>query len=185
MTGSSGYTKFHKNLMLQFSPIFMTPGYTKIHKNLMLQFSPIWSIWFLRFSWPRVHETSEKSHASIFSDFHEPGYRKLHRNQMLQFSPTFMTPGTRKFISPIFMTPGTRNFTKVKCFNFLRFSWPRVHETSQKSNASFFSNFHETSQKSDPYFSPIRASALESYQFPLLLLLAFWVQPASRQPVHL
>ena len=55
--------------------------------------------------------------------------------------------------SPIFMTPGTWNFTKIKCFNFFQFSWPWVHETSQKSNASIFSNFHkwprvhETSQK--------------------------------------
>ena len=77
------------------------------------------------------------------------------------------------------MTPGTQNFTKIKCFNFLQFSWPRVHETSQKSNPSIFSNCHDPGYTKHHknqilQFSPIfQALALESNQFPLLLLLAF------------
>ena len=145
-----------------------------------------------------------------------PRYTKLHKNKILQFSQIFMNPCTWNFtknqmleFSPIFMTPGTGNFTKIKCFNFLQISWTRVHETSQKSNASIFSKFHDPRYtklhknqmlqfspifmtnstwnitKSDPCFSPFWASALESNQFPVLLLLAFWVQPTSRQPVPL
>ena len=160
---------------------------------------------FLQLLWPRIFETSKrsnslslifmtpgtwnfkkKSNSSISSNFRDPGYTKLHKNQMLQFSL-------------ISMTPSTRNFTKIKCFNFLQFSWTRVDEISQNSNASIFSDFHdpgyvklhknqiihETSQKSDPSFSSFRAAALEFNQFQLLLLLAFWVQPTSRQPVPL
>ena len=84
---------------------------------------------FLQFSWPRVHKTSLKLNISIFSNFHDPRHTKHHKNQMLQFSPNFMTPGMWKL-------------TKIKCFNFLQFSWPRVCETSQKSNASIYSYFH-------------------------------------------
>ena len=40
----------------------------------------------------------------------------------------------------IFMTPSTWNF---KIFNFIKFSWPLVRETSQKSDASIFLNFHD------------------------------------------
>ena len=137
-----GYMKVKKNQMLQFPPIFMTPRVHKINKKQMLQFPPnfmtpgtrnftkIKCFNFLKLSWPRVHKTSQKSNTSIFSNFHDPGYTKLHKNQMLQYSL-------------IFMTPGTRNLTKIRFFNFLWFSWPRVDKTSQKSNASIFSNFHE------------------------------------------
>ena len=156
------YAKLHKNQMLQFSLIFMTPGtrnltksnasifsnfhdpgrYTKPHKNQMLQFSQTFMtpgtqnltkikyFNFLQLSWPRVHETSQKSNASIFSNFYDPGYTKPHKNQILQFSL-------------IFMTPGRQNFTKIKCFNFLQFSWTRVDEISQNSNASISSNFYD------------------------------------------
>ena len=172
------YAKLHKNQMLQFSLIFMTPGTRNLTKIKCFN--------FLQLSWPRVHETSQKSNASIFSNFYDPGYTKPHKNQILQFSL-------------IFMTPGRQNFTKIKCFNFLQFSWTRVDEISQNSNASIFSDFydpgyvklhknqiiHETSQKSDPSFSSFRAAALEFNQFQLLLLLAFWVQPTSRQPLPL
>ena len=117
-----GYMKIHKNQMLQFSRIFITPGYTKFHKNQMHQFSRIFMT--------RVHEISQKSDASILSNINDPRYTKFHKNQMLQFSQ-------------IFMAPGTRNFTKIKHFNFLKFSWPPVHEISQKSNTLVFSNFHD------------------------------------------
>ena len=149
---------------------FHDHGYMKLHKKQMLN--------FFQFSWPRVHKTSLKSNTLIFSNFHDPGYMKHHKNQMLQFSL-------------IFMTPGTRNFTKIKCFYFLWFSWPRVHKTSQKSNASIFSNCHDPGYTKHHknqilQFSPIfQAWALESNQFPLLLLLAFWVQAALRQPLPL
>ena len=72
-----------------------------------------------------------------------------------------------------------RNFTKIKCFDFLWFSWPRVHKTSQKYNPSIFSNYHDPGYTKHHknqilQFSPVfQALALESNQFPLLLLLAF------------
>ena len=116
------YTKFHKNQMLQFSRIFMTPGtgnFTKIKR-----FN------FLEFSLTRIHEISQKSNTSVFPYFQGIGYMKIYKNQMLQFSR-------------IFMAPGTGNFTKIKHFSFLIFSRPRVHEISQKSDASIFSNFHD------------------------------------------
>ena len=50
------------------------------------------------------------------------------------------------------MTPGKQNYTKIWHFNFLQFSWPRVHKISQKSDASIFSN-HEFSQKSETSIS--------------------------------
>ena len=108
-------------------------------KIQILQFSPIFMTPVTQNSnsliFSDFHETAQKSNASIFSNFHEPGYKKLLKNQMLQ-----------------------RNFTKIKCNNFLWFSWPRtkfkffhflrfswaqVQETSQKSYASIFLNFHD------------------------------------------
>ena len=131
-----GYTKLHKNQMLQFSLIFMTPGTRNLTKIKCFN--------FLQLSWPRVHETSQKSNASIFSNFYDPGYTKPHKNQILQFSLIFMNPGRWNFTKfkcfnflqlswpytklhknqilqfpPIFLTLGTRNFTKIKCFNIL------------------------------------------------------------------
>ena len=153
-----GYTKHHKNQMIQFSLIFMTPGNTKLHYNQMLLFSLI----FMTPGNTKLHYNKMLQFSLIFN----PGYMKHHKNQMLQFSL-------------IFMTPGTRNFTKIKCFYFLWFSWPRVHKTSQKSNASIFSNCHDPGYTKHHknqilQFSPIfQAWALESNQFPLLLLLAF------------
>ena len=118
--------------MVQFSPFFMTPGtwnFTKIKCFNFLQFS--WNFTKIKcFIFSNFHETSLKSNASIFSNFYDPGYMKLQKNLMLQFSL-------------IFMTLGTWNFTKIKCFNFLQFSWPRVHETSKKSNALIFSGIHD------------------------------------------
>ena len=78
-------------------------------KIQILQFSPIFMTPVTQNSnsliFSDFHETAQKSNASIFSNFHEPGYKKLLKNQMLQ-----------------------RNFTKIKCNNFLWFSWPRVHK---------------------------------------------------------
>ena len=145
------FLQFHKNQMLYFSSIFIT-NFTKIRCFNFLQFSwprvhknftKIWSFNFLQFSWPRVHKTSQKSNASIFFNIHDPGYTKLHKNQMLHFFPIFMNPaGYTKLhknqmiqFSPIFMTPGTQNFTKIKCFNFLQYSW-----SITKIRPLFFSN---------------------------------------------
>ena len=150
--------KFHKIQMLQFPPTFMT-----------------------------VHETSQKSNASIFSNFYDPGYTKPHKNQILQFSLIFMTPGRQNFtkikcfnflqfswtrvdeisqnsnasISSNFQDH-TRNFTKIKFFNFLQFSWPWVHETSQKSNASIFSNFHDRTRN----FTKIKCFNFIQFSWP-------------------
>ena len=124
---------------------------------------------FLQLSWPRVHENSKKSEALIFFNFHDPGYMKIHKNWTLQFCPIFMTPGTWKSqksdtliflnfhdpgyvkihknetlqFSSIFMTPGTWKFKKIRRFDFFQLSWPRVHENSQKLDASILSNFHD------------------------------------------
>ena len=95
--------KLHKNQTLHFSPISMIPG--------TWNFTKIRHFTFLEFPWSRIHETSQKSDPSIFSNFHDPGYMKIHKNQTLQFSPIFMTPGTWKS-------------TKIRHFNFLQFSWP-------------------------------------------------------------
>ena len=57
-------------------------------------------------------------------------YLKIHKNQTLWFSSTFMTPGTGKS-------------TKIRRFDFLQFSWPRVHENPQKSDTLIFFNFHD------------------------------------------
>ena len=117
-----GYRKIHKNQTLWFYSIFMTPGTgkpTKIRCFDFLQFS--WphvhknqTLRFLQLSWPRVLENIQNSDTTIFFNFHDPGYMKVHKNQTLWFYSIFMTPGTGKF-------------TKIRCFNFLHFSWPRVH----------------------------------------------------------
>ena len=78
----------------------------------------------------KVHENPQKSDTSIFFNFHDPGYRKIRKNQTLRFSSTFMTPGTWKF-------------TKIRRFDSIQFSWPRVQENPQKSDASIFFNFHD------------------------------------------
>ena len=111
-----------KNQTLQFSLIFMTPDTWNLAKMGLYN--------FLQFSWPRVHETLQKWDFTIFSNFHDPGYMKPCKNQTLQFSP-------------IFMTPGTWNLAKMGLYNFLYFSWPRVHETLKKLDASIFSDFHD------------------------------------------
>ena len=114
----------------------------KFHQIQMLQFPP---------TFMTVHETSQNSNSSISSNFRDLGYTKLHKNQMLQFSPTFMTPGTR-------------NLTKIKCFNFLKLSWPRVHKTSQKSNTSIFSNFH------DPGYTKLHKNQMLQYSLIFMTL---------------
>ena len=78
----------------------------------------------------KLHENPQKSDTSIFFNFHDPGYRKIRKNQTLRFSSTFMTPGTWKF-------------TKIRRFDSIQFSWPRVQENPQKSDASIFFNFHD------------------------------------------
>ena len=123
---------------------------------------------FLQFSWPRVHETLQKSDSSIFSNFHDLGYMKPWKIQKLQFSLIFMTPGTWNLakigcfnFSLIFMT-STWNLAKISIYNFLQFSWPRVHETLQKLNALVFSNFHDPG-----YTKPCNNGTL---QFSLIFL---------------
>ena len=165
--GHKNWRKLKYSQKSNTCPIFMTPGtrnFTKIrHCPIFMtpstqKFTKIKYFNFLQFSWPRVHETSLKSNASIFSNFHDPvhetslksnasifsnfhdpWYTKLKKNQVLQFFPIFMTPGTWNFTKikclnflQFSWPPGTWNFTKIKCFNFLQFSWPRVHETSLK-----------------------------------------------------
>jgi hypothetical protein len=109
-------TRVHENSQKSHTSIFFN-----FHKNPQKSDN---SIFF------RVHENPQKSNAWIFFDFHDLGYMKIHKNQTLQFSSTFMTPGTRKF-------------TKIKCMDFLRLSWPRVHENPQKSDPSIFFDFHD------------------------------------------
>ena len=64
-----------------------------------------------------VHENSQKSDTSIFFNFHDPGYMKIHKSTWIS--------------------------TKIRCVNFIQFSWFRVHENSQKSDTSIFFNFHD------------------------------------------
>ena len=118
------------------------------------KFTKIKSLSFVQFSWPRVHKNSQKSKASDLSNFHDqikcfnfhdPGYTKLHKIQTLQFRP-------------IFMTPGARNFTKIRHFNFVLFSWPRVHETSQKSDTSILPDFHDPGYTKIKYFNFLQFS---------------------------
>ena len=116
-----GYMKINKNQTLHFSSIFMILGTWKLTKIRRFD--------FIQFSWP-VHENSQKSDAPILFNFHDPGYMKIHKNQTLQFYSIFMTPGTWKL-------------TKIRHFNFLHLSWPRVHENPQKSDNSIFFNFHD------------------------------------------
>ena len=52
------------------------------------------------------------------------------------------------------MTPGTWKFTKIKRFDSIQFSWPRVQENPQKSEASYsrtiFKDFLEFEQAISP-----------------------------------
>ena len=134
--------KFQKNQKLQFSPIFITPDTWNLAKIRLYN--------FLQFSWPRVHETLQKSDFTIFSNFHDPGYMKPCKNWMLQFFPNFHDPGYTKPcknrtlpFSLIFMTLDIWNLEKIRCFNFFIIFITLVHETLQKSDSSIFSNFHD------------------------------------------
>ena len=80
-----GYTKLHKIETLQFCPIFMT----RVHQNSQKSKASVLS----NFHDPRVHKTSLKSKASVLSNFHDPEYTKLHKNQTL---PNFHDPGYTK-----------------------------------------------------------------------------------------
>ena len=125
--GKMKVPRVHENSQKSNTSIFSNfhdPGYMKIHIHQMLRFSSIFMTWkstkirrfnFVQFSWPWVRENSQKLDASIFFNFHDPGYMKIQKNQRLWFSSTFMTPGTWKS-------------TKIGRFNFVQFSWPRVHE---------------------------------------------------------
>merc|ERR1712051_1162709 len=66
--------ELHKNQMLQFSSIVMTRVHETSQKSNASIFFNI-----------RVHKTSQKSNASIFFNFHDPGYMKHHKNQILIF----------------------------------------------------------------------------------------------------
>ena len=79
---------------------------------------------------PQVHENPQKPDTLIFFNFYDSGYMKIHKNQTLWFSLILMTPGTWKS-------------TKIRHFDFLQLSWPRVHENSQKSDTLIFFNFHD------------------------------------------
>ena len=150
--GTQNYTKFWCFIFLQFS----WPR-VHFHKNQMLQFSPIMNFHKnqkLQFSLPRLNKISQKSDAEIFSNFHDLGYTKLRKNQMLYFSSIFMTPGTQNFTkiwrfnflqfswlftkirSFNFMTPGKQNFTKIRCWNFLQ-----VMKIGENWSVRFLCNF--------------------------------------------
>ena len=125
-----GTWNFSKIKTLQFCRIFMTPGYIKFLKSWTLQFSHIFMT---------VHWNSQRSYASVFSHFHDPRYMKLHKNKDASILSNFHDPGYIKILksrtlqfSDIFMTQGTLKFSKIICFSFLAFSWPPVHENSQK-----------------------------------------------------
>ena len=101
-----------KNWMLQFSIIFMTPGTWNLAKIGCFNFSLIFmtSTWnlakisiynFLQFSWPRVHETLQKSDALIFPNFHET----LQKSDSSIFS---------NFHDPVYMKPLIFNFLSCK-----------------------------------------------------------------------
>jgi hypothetical protein len=141
-----GYMKIHKIQTIWFSSIFMILGtwkFTKIkhfdflqlswprvHENpqnseawiffnfnfvCTWKFTKIRTFDFLQLSWSWVHENPQKSDTLIFFNFHDSGYMKIHKNQTLRFSSTLMIPGTWKS-------------TKIRRFDFLQLSWPRVHE---------------------------------------------------------
>ena len=80
---------------------------------------------FLKFSWPCVHETSQKIDALFFSKFHNPGYTKLHKKSGSIIFSNFHDPWYKKIhknqmlqFSPIFMTLWAQNFTKNKMLQF-------------------------------------------------------------------
>ena len=75
--------KIQKNQTLWLYSIFITPGTGKSAK--IRHFN------FLHLSWPRVHESSQKSDTLILFNFHDPWYMKVHKNQTLQFYSIFMT----------------------------------------------------------------------------------------------
>ena len=94
---------------------FLQFSWLRVHENPQKSDTLI----FFNFHDPgRVHENPQKLDASIFFNFHDPGYMKIHKNQTLRFFSTFMTLGAWKS-------------TKIRCFDFLQLSWPRVHESSQ------------------------------------------------------
>ena len=141
--------------MFQFSLIFMTPAwYTKLCKNQMFQFSlifitpgtwnftQIWCFSFLYFLWPWYMKLPQKKDTSFFfSNFHDPEYVKLQKNQMFPFSPIFMTRYMK--------------LPKNQMFHFREnFHDPgQVHETSQKSDVSIFSNFYDPGYTKLLFFS--------------------------------
>ena len=88
---------------------------------------------------PGHTKTSQKSDASIFSNFHDfsqkseasiswPRVNKISKKSETSIFSNFHDPGYTKlhksqmlYFSSIFMIPGTQNFTKIRCFNFLQF----------------------------------------------------------------
>jgi len=69
----------------------------------------------------QVHETLQKSDASIFSNFHNPRYMKPCQNLRLESSPIFMTPHTWNLDSWIFSNfhdPGYMKPCKNQRFQF-------------------------------------------------------------------
>ena len=71
----------------------------------------------------RGHENWRKWIVWFFGSFMYSGSWKLEKNEEWDFGI------------------GTWNFAKIRQFIFLQFSWPQVHETSQKLDNSFVSNF--------------------------------------------
>ena len=61
------------------------------------------------------------------------------------------------------MTLGYMKFTKIRCFNFLKFSCPRVHRISQKSNASFSQSFMTPGTRN---FTKIKHSNFLEFSWP-------------------
>ena len=142
----------------------------KIHKNQTLQFSPLswpWGTWkstkkgrfiFLQFSWPRVHENSQKSDLGrrklkkieasdfcgfsctrghenwiksmrlIFVNSHVPGVMKVEENRSIWFLWIFMYPGSWKL-------------KKIKVSDFCGFSCTRGSWKLKKIEASGFCGF--------------------------------------------
>ena len=96
----TGYMKFHKNQTLWFSSTFMTPGvYENQQKSDDSIFRKNQTLWFwLWFLW-------------IFMYW----VMKIEENWIVWFLRIFMTPGTWKLI-------------KIWRFDYLQFSWSRVHE---------------------------------------------------------
>ena len=79
------YMKLHKNQMLHFPPIIMTPGK---QKSQMLKFSSIFMT---------VNETSKKSYATIFSNFHGTwNFKKIRCFIFLQLSWPWVNKTSQK-----------------------------------------------------------------------------------------